>query len=179
MANKATTKSTNLESLTLEGKEMSKDIESKDVQHKTKEELSYEQKKAMRRNAIDKTSRLYLDDKFKEKGFNYRICNVTPGNIETYLDKGYEVVTHPMSSGTGSISQPEVDGTPREFEVGGASGSRKAIWMRISDENLKMLREIEKENADNQTAMLYRGKDGGGNSFIPDGHQYGKITKEN
>lgn len=169
--------STDIENITLEGITMSKDQESKET--KTREELSYDQKKAMRRNAIDKNSRLYLDDKYKEKGYTYRICNVMPGNIETYRDKGYEVVTHSMSSGNGTIGQPEVDGTPREFEVGGASGSRKAIWMRISDENLQILREIEKENADNQTSMLYRGKDGSGQGFIPDGHAYGKITKDN
>lgn len=167
-----------LAKLTLEGNTMSLDHKSEVKPEITKEELSFAQKKEMRRNAIDKKSRLFLDEKFKEKGYTYRICNVTPGNIESYLDKGYEIVEHKLDSGSGNIARPEVNGIPGEFEVGGATGKQKAIWMRINAENKEILDSINQDFANEQLESLYQGKDKQGNQFIPNGHQYGKITKD-
>lgn len=153
-------------------------MSNKPNEEKSKEELSFEQKVAARRAAMTQKSRLTLSEEFKEKGYTYRICNVSPGNIENYKDKAYEVVTHPISSGSDNLARPEVNGNPHEFEVGGATGTQKAIWMRISDKEKALNDFINKQDADTLQSTLYQGKDKDGNPFIPDGHQYGKITKD-
>lgn len=145
---------------------------------KDAKKLTREQKKELRRNAIEKKGRLFLSDDCKEEGYIYRVCNVTPGNIETYIDKGYELVTHPITSGSGNINHPEVDGTPKEFEVGGATGSMKAVWMRISKEDDEILKEIERENAEAQANMIKSGIDPTtGQTMIPQANLIGTITK--
>ena len=87
--------------------------------------------------------------------------------------QGYEVVTHKLTSGSGSLANPEVDGTPHEFEVGGANGSMKAVWMRIADEDKEILDEIRDDLAKEQASAITK------NPGIPEDQLIGKITKEN
>ncbi len=139
----------------------------------SKKEVSKAEKKAARRAAIQEHGRLHLADEFKEKGYRYRPCNVTPGNIESWKTKGYEVVTHPISSGSGSLSQPEVNGNTSEFEVGGANGSMKGIWMRIREEDALILDEIRDDMAKEQADMVMKVPG------IPQENLIGSVTKEN
>ncbi len=130
-------------------------------------------KKAERKAAIQNNTRLFLDEKYKEAGYRYRIVNVTPGNVESQLSKGYEVVTHDMHSGSGSLANPECSGTPLEFEVGGHSGSMKAVWMRIAEDDAQILDEIRDDEARAQEELIKK-VDG-----IPNESLVGSITKEN
>lgn len=148
-------------------------IETSSIETNKKEKLSREEKKALRRAQMTEVGRLHLADEFKEKGYRYRVCNVLPGNIENYKSRGYEVVTHPIQSGTGSLEHPEVNGNPTEFEVGGANGSMKAIWMRIAEEDAQILDEIRDDLAREQAGMILK------NPGIPEDQLVGKITKEN
>lgn len=167
---------------------MKKDTDLKDTQENTKEtktmtkevkKLSKEEKKNLRRKAVENSGRLYLSDENKEEGYVYRVCNVLPGNIEKYKMFGGEVVTHNLTSGNGSLSTPEVDGSPKEFEVGGVgSGSMKAIWMRFTDEDYAIMKELEVEAAVTQNEMIEEAVDPEtGKSMIPKSHLIGKITK--
>lgn len=128
-------------------------------------------KKAARRAGMTECGRLALSNDQKEHGFTYRVCNVLPGNIENWQSKGYEIVTHEMKSGSGSLATPEVNGKPSEFEVGGAKGSMKAVWMRISDEDKSILDEIRDEDAQAQDNQIRK------NPGIPKDQLVGKITK--
>jgi len=154
--------------------------ESKSKQTK---ELSKEEKKALRRSSMSERGRLSLDDEYKEEGYRYRVCNVLPGNIENWKSKGYEVVTHNMKSGSGLTNYPEVDGNPVELEVGGANGSMKAIWMRISNEDAEILDEIRDEDAASQDQIINEDPIPQGSraseSPLVRGTNIGKITKEN
>jgi hypothetical protein len=140
---------------------------------KSKKEISREEKKALRRAGMQENGRLHLSDEYKEEGFRYRVCNVLPGNIENRKSQGYEVVTHAITSGSGSLGNLEVNGRPQEFEVGGANGSMKAIWMRISEEDASILDEIRDDLAAEQDSMIRQ------NPGIPEDQLIGKITKEN
>lgn len=160
-------------------KELNKELTNLDVKE-IKKELSAEdmakikaKKKAARRAAIEEHGRLHLAEDFKEKGYRYRPCNATPGNIESWKTKGYEVVTHQLSSGNGGLATPEVDGTPTEFEVGGANGSMKGIWMRIREEDALILDEIRDDLAREQAAMVDKVPG------IPTSNLIGSVTKEN
>lgn len=157
--------------------------ETKEVKAVDKQqELSFEEKKRLRREAMEERGRLTLPDEFKEPGYRYRPCNVTPGNIENWKSRGYEVVTHAMRSGSGLDSQPEVNGAPLEFEVGGANGSMKAVWMRIREEDALILDSIRDDKAKEQAAMIYKDPIPQGNraseSPLTQGTSIGKITKE-
>ncbi len=144
-----------------------------DSKKAAKLELSKDQKKALRREGMEERGRLTVPDEYKEEGFRYRICNVTPGNIENWKSKGYEVVTHDMRTGSGLTSQPELNGKPVEIEVGGASGSMKAIVMRCTEEDGQINDEIRDDLAREQANMIYQ------NPGIPESQLTGKITKEN
>lgn len=136
--------------------------------------LTREQKKAARRQAIDQPTRIFLAEDCKEAGYRYRLCNVTPGNIESWKEKGYEVVTHSIVSGSGNLKHTNINGNPTEVEVGGASGSMKAIWMRISEDDGQILDEIRDDRAREQDAMIRQ-------SPIPKENQSdhaGGVTKE-
>lgn len=137
-----------------------------------KKELSKEEKKALRRANMSEHGRLHLADEYKEEGYRYRVCNVLPGNIENWKSRGYEVVTHKLKSGDGSSSRPEVDGTPMEFEVGGARGSMKAVWMRITEEDAQILDEIRDDEAREQDSQIHK------NPGIPEDQLIGKVSKE-
>ena len=141
--------------------------------------LSREEKKNLRRNAITNTGRLYLSDDQKEDGYVYRVCNVLPGNIEKYKEFGFEVVTHDILSGDGTLNHPEVSGTPREFEVGGSSaGSMKAVWMRATSEDYDIMKELEAEQADAQDAAIHGARDPlTGEQMIPKESLIGSIKK--
>lgn len=136
-------------------------------------ELSRAEKKAARRQGMAEHGRLTLAEEYKEPGFRYRICNVLPGNIENYKTKGYEVVTHNLKSGSGRIDQPEADGTPMEVEVGGANGSMKGVWMRISEEDAQINDEIRADLAREQDSMVNKVQG------IPQENLIGSVTREN
>ncbi len=139
----------------------------------SKQELSHAEKKAARRAGMQEQGRLTLSEDQKEKGYRYRVCNVLPGNIENAKSRGYEVVTHSLVSGSGRSHQPEVNGVPTEFEVGGANGSMKAVWMRIPEKDAQILDEIEAEKAAEQEEMIKKGPG------IPQDQLIGGVTKEN
>jgi hypothetical protein len=132
---------------------------------------------------MEERGRLTLSDEYKEPGFRYRVCNVLPGNIENWKSKGYEVVTHDMKSGSGLTGSPEVNGNPVEFEVGGANGSMKAVWMRIREEDASINDEIRDDLAREQAEMIYKDPIPQGNraseSPLTQGTNIGKVTKEN
>ncbi len=160
---------------TLEEQVMSEQKKTETVE-KVKKEMSLEErqaKKNARRAGMTECGRLHLAEDLKEKGYSYRVCNVLPGNIENYKSQGYEVVTHSISSGTGSLDNPEVNGVPQEFEVGGAKGSMKAVWMRIRDEDKEINDEIRDDLAREQDSIIRK------NPGIPEDQLVGKITKEN
>lgn len=153
------------------------------VKEQPRRELSKEEreeKKRLRRESMEERGRLTLSDEYKEPGYRYRVCNVLPGNIENWKSRGYEIVTHNMKSGSGLNSQPEVDGTPVEFEVGGAQGSMKAVWMRIREEEAEILDEIRDDKAREQAEMITKNPIPAGNRL--DEHYnhptIGKVTKE-
>lgn len=153
----------------------------KDLEVIAKKELSREEKKRLRREGMQENGRLTLSDEYKEDGYEYRVCNVLPGNIENWKSRGYEVVTHKIVSGNGSVQQPEVKGNPTEFEVGGANGSMKAVWMRIRKEDKEILDEIRDDMAREQSDMILKNPVGdqndlANNPLCPPG--YGKVTKE-
>lgn len=152
---------------------------SKEETIQTKKELSREEKKAARRAGMSEHGRLTVPEGIKEVGYRYRVCNVLPGNIENWKSKGYEVVTHDMKSGDGSNSRPEVNGVPCEFEVGGANGSMKAVWMRITEEDASILDEIRDEDNRNQDQMVKDCRNPlNGESFIPNANLIGSVSKE-
>lgn len=148
-----------------------------------KAELSREEKKRLRREGMSENGRITMKDEDKETGYRYRLCNVLPGNIENWKSKGYEVVTHNLTSGTGQIEKPECNGRPQEVEVGGAHGSMKAVWMRTTEENAQILDEIRDDLAREQAQMIYKDPIPVGSraaeSPLTQGTNIGKITKEN
>lgn len=141
------------------------------VEKKVKKELTREEKKAMRREGMSQQGVLTLPDELKEKGYRYRVCNLTPGNWESYRSAGWEIVTHDMKSGSGSLGRPEVDGRPVDFEVGGSYGSVKAVWIRTPEDNASILDEIRDDMAREQANMIHK-------SPIPEESRIGSITKE-
>lgn len=132
---------------------MSKEIKKEEL--KSKEELSREEKKRLRAAAIHENNGLELDESLKKPGMKYRLCNVTPGNIERYRSMGYSPVQGP----NGAV----------ELEVGKRT-NLKAIWMETSDENYEILREIETDKAKAQEMMMF--------SDIPKENRIGTVTTE-
>ncbi len=147
---------------------MSKKDESK--VEMTKEEISRETKKALRREAIKERNSLSIDESLKKPGMKYRLCNVTPGNIEKYRTMGYEVVNGQIHLGKGGLEQTSTANGCIEVDVGRTS-SLKAVWMETSDENYEILREIELDNARAQDEMIHE-------SEIPEENRIGNITKD-
>lgn len=139
-------------------------------QKNTKEELSKEEKKRLRREAISSKSGLEIDESLKQPGKVYRLCNVTPGNIEKYRSMGYEVTQDTLHKGSGSLSAASAAKGCIEVEVG-RSSSLKAIYMETSEENFEILRELDVENAKAQDARIYE-------SEIPEENRIGKVTKK-
>ena len=153
----------------------------KDLEVSSKKEQSRAEKKAQRRAGMQENGRLTLSDEYKEEGYEYRVCNVLPGNIENWKSRGYEIVEHKIVSGDGSVQRPEANGVPVEFEVGGANGSMKAVWMRIRKEDKEILDEIRDDMAKEQSDMILKNPVGDENDLAknplcPPG--YGKVTRE-
>ncbi len=149
---------------------MSKDLNQEKSQKMTKVEISREEKKRLRREAITDKNTLAMDESLKQPGMKYRLCNVTPGNIENWKKRGYEVVQAPIHAGTGDLGEAKSAHGSIEVEVGRTS-SLKAVWMETSDENYDLLREIDADNAKSQEDMIF-------DSEIPQDAQIGKITKD-
>lgn len=139
--------------------------------NKVKKEQSREEKKRARKAALRSYSPLELSDESKEHGYVYRIANVLPGNLETYKSMGYEIVSNKMTTNLQSVSTPELSNESGEFEVGRANGSMKAVWIRTTQDNYDILREIEDDKAKEQYAQIEELKGTPGIS--------GTITKEN
>lgn len=143
-----------------------------EIQHADAEaiEKAYQEKKAARRAAITETNSLNIDESLRKPGMQYRLCNVTPGNIEKYRSMGYEVTSNPIHVGKGTIDEAKSARGCIEVEVG-KSSSLKAIWMETSDENYAILRDIEAEKAKAQDDRIFE-------SEIPEENRIGTITKD-
>lgn len=135
-----------------------------------KQELSREEKKRLRKEAISEKDSLAIDERLKEPGKRYRLCNVTPGNIERYRSMGYEVTKNTLPTGSGSLSNAQSAKGCVEVTVG-RSSDLKAIWMETSDENYEILREIDAEKAKAQDAMIYE-------SEIPEANRIGDVKRK-
>lgn len=133
-------------------------------------ERAYQEKKAARRAAITETNSLAIDESLRKPGMQYRLCNVTPGNIEKYKSMGYEVTQNPIHVGKGTVDEAKSAHGCIEVEVG-RSSSLKAIWMETSDENYKILRDIDAEKAKAQDDRIFE-------SEIPEENRIGTITKD-
>lgn len=71
-------------------------------------------------------------NKGKEAGYQYRIVNDLGDRIETFRERGYEVVTDSsITIGDRRVGKPSKDGSPVQVSVGGGIDG---YLMRIKDE---------------------------------------------
>jgi hypothetical protein len=71
-------------------------------------------------------------NKGKEAGYHYRIVNDTGDRIETFRERGYEVVSDSsITIGDRRVGKPSKDGSPVQVSVG---GGMDGYLMRIKDE---------------------------------------------
>lgn len=141
------------------------------TENKTQEEISKEEKKRLRRAAMTEKNALSIDESLRKPGMKYRLCNLTPGNIERYRSMGYEIVSNPIHEGTGSLAEAKSASGSVEVPVGRTS-DLKAVWMETSEDNYQILRDIEAENAAKQDEMIFE-------SDVPKEHQHnGKNFKD-
>jgi hypothetical protein len=136
----------------------------------SKEEISREEKKRLRKAALGEHNPLAIDESLKKPGMVYRLCNVTPGNIDKYRRMGYEVVQNPIHKGTEGLGEAKTASGCVEVSVG-KSSDLKAVWMETSEENYEILREIELDKAREQDKMIYK-------SEIPEENRIGKVTRD-
>jgi hypothetical protein len=130
-----------------------------------------EEKKKLRRAAIENMGPLYLDEKFKKPGYRQRLVNVEPGNIQKRELEGYRPISGRFGQvGNGAVDTSHSVSSLLEVEVG-RRASATAIWMEISEEDALILDEIRDEKAREQASMIYK-------SDIPDNVRIGNIKEE-
>jgi len=137
----------------------------------TPEELKeYKAKKKQERLRAQKSRDvLALDDKYVKPGKKYRLCNLTPGNIEARKADGWTMVEGPIHVGDGSLQNPKTAKGCVEVTVGKVT-DLKAVWMETDEENYEILREIEADKAKAQMAQVDA-------SEIPEESQYNNKIK--
>lgn len=134
-------------------------------------ELTREQKKKLRRAAIEDSGSLHLDDKYKKPGYRQRLVNVEPGNIHKRELEGYKPIRVSEDQvGNGTLDTSHSVGGFIEVEVG-RRHSQKAIWMEIQEEDALILDEIRDDKAREQASMIYK-------SEIPSDVRVGKVSME-
>ena len=97
------------------------------------------------------TNRSVLGVKGKEPDFDYRIVNDVGDRIESFKERGYEIVTdNSVQVGDKRVANPSKEGTPQQVSVGGGV---KAYVMRIKkdwykeDQQSKELQLQEQEKS--------------------------------
>jgi len=76
--------------------------------------------------------RSVLGVKGKEPGYTYRIVNDVGDRIESFKERGYEIVSDDsVKIGDRRVAVPTKEGTPVQVSVGGGT---KGFLMRIKDE---------------------------------------------
>lgn len=60
-----------------------------------------------------------LTVKSKDPAFSYRIVKDKPGRIDTFLEAGYEVVSHETQVGDKRVATPSQEGSPVKVHLGG------------------------------------------------------------
>jgi hypothetical protein len=130
-----------------------------------------EEKKKLRRAAVENLGPLHLDDHYKKKGFRQRLVNITPGNVHKRQLEGYRLIDASNAQvGNGSLDTAHTTGGALEVEVG-RRATAKAVWMEISEEDAQILDEIRDDLAREQADMIHK-------SDIPENVRVGKVTTE-
>lgn len=132
-----------------------------------------EEKKKLRRAAIENVGALHLDEIYKRPGFRQRLVNLTPGNFEKQIDKGFSPIKAipGYGCGNGVVNESVSPDGHLMVEVGRGNGSLKAIWMEIAEEDALILDEIRDDLAKEQARMIYE-------SDVPEHVRVGKVTME-
>lgn len=136
-------------------------------------QLSHSEKKKLRRAQIENVGALFLDPKYKKKGFRQRLVNVMEGNVHKRELEGYRPIFAQDGEGVGNgtvNTAHGLGGSYLEVEVG-RKNAQKAIWMEIAEEDALILDEIRDDKAREQAQMLYK-------SDIPQDVRLGKISTE-
>lgn len=158
----------------LETKSIEEKVEMSSPAEKAKEVvLSHSEKKKLRRAQIENVGALFLDPKYKKKGFRQRLVNIMEGNVHKRELEGYRPIIAQDGDGVGNGSVNTahgLGGSYLEVEVG-RKNSQKAIWMEIAEEDALILDEIRDDKAREQAQMLYK-------SDIPQDVRVGKVSTE-
>jgi hypothetical protein len=126
----------------------------KELTEKEKRTL-FEKKKAERLAVMGDRNPLGLNENMKDPDKKYRLCNLTPGNIERYESLGYRPVKKAIHKGTGDLADAKPASGSNEVVVGGKRGElTHAIWMETDLENAQILREIDDDAARAQEAQI-------------------------
>lgn len=125
----------------------------KDTSAVTKEELSREEKKKLRREAIQDKNTLTVPDSIKKPGMQYRLCSVK--NIGFHRSRGYEIAKALDAANTGTDDVNKAVSATGSYEVivDKVHGD-KAVWMETTEENYQILLEIDQDKAQEQADML-------------------------
>lgn len=81
----------------------------------------------------DEVGQLYIDEKYKEEGYSYRIVDSTrPGRVQQMIKKGYEIVEDSsMSIGQNIAGRSSTLASAVTVELGIHKGSCLGVLMRI------------------------------------------------
>jgi hypothetical protein len=124
-------------------------------------------KKELRRANDNNQGGLYIDPKYKEKGYIYRIVNDTPGRVKHLQNLGYEIVQGDMKVGSGTQNDTTPLGSAITLDAG-KSKSQPALVMRISEEDYELRQEIKAEDNKEKTLGILN------DTGIPT--QYGEVN---
>lgn len=90
----------------------------------------------------------------KEPGFSYRIVNDVDDRIESFKERGYEVVTdNSVQVGDKRVASPTKEGTPMQISVGNGV---KAYLMRIDEDLYKEDQEAKNKQLLEQDESMKR-----------------------
>lgn len=105
----------------------------------------------------DEVGGLFIDEKYKEDGYFYRIVDSTrPGRIEQHIKRGYEIVHDDATK----VGQSTVSNTSRltsavTVELGVNKGSVLGVLMRIPLDKYKKRQEAKvRRNKEHEAAMM-------------------------
>ena len=119
-----------------------------------KDTNSLEQKAKQIRDVFKNRGPLYIDPKYKRKGFVCRWVNDKDGNLEDFMNLGYEPVKRkvPVGDETASISHPL--GSVVTKGVGGMT----AVLMEIPQELHELIQQKKEEkNAEYDRSLKHTG----------------------
>lgn len=134
-----------------------------------KETKLQEKSTRVKRSRLAKKGKLYIDEKYLEKGFHYRIVNDEPGEVARRKQQGYEVVQSTDTTVGEGVTKSSSQGV---VSVTVDRGGTKGILMKMPNDIYKeCLDELDEINRDIDSTILLQ-------AGINAKDVYGSVTKE-